>query len=999
MTRYFDVMSRELELHGGTIEKFIGDAVMAVFGLPTLHEDDALRAVRAAAGMQRALAELNDELERVWGVRLTNRTGVNTGEVVAGNPSGGQRLVTGDAVNTAARLEQAAPANEVLIGELTYRLVRHAVQVEPVEPLELKGKAERVPAYRLVSVRASIVEGWARHENAPIVGRHAELGELLSRYGEADRTAGGRMVTIVGEAGVGKSRLTRAFSEAVADEAEVFRGRCLPYGDGITFWPLVEVARAAAGIREDDSPELARSRVLGLVSEPEVAARIASILGLTPAQFPLPELYWGARKLLESLAARRPLVVVFDDIHWAEPAFLDFIDHVVDTAEAPILLICTARHELLDSRPEWGDRLAASRLVLGPLDDTEAAQVVANLLGQAGLPADVEARIVGAAEGNPLFVEQMLSMLIDSGTLRFDDGRWIRADELAEIAVPPTIQALLAARLDQLSREERAVIEPASVIGLEFVEPAVVELAPEPVRPAVPAHLGALARKQFLALKPDQDSDDTGYRFLHLLVREAAYGGLLKRARATHHERFVVWADRVNAERGRGGEYEEILGYHLEQAHRYLGELGPLDDHGRALGADAARRLSAAGRRAFARGDMHAAANLYRRAVGLLAEHDPNRLALLPELGEALIEQGEFGEARGVLDGAMRAADEIFDDGLRAHAALIRVLLGVYAGDEGDARQVEARARDAVRIFERLGDDAGLARAWRLVFGASEEALRYGEATRAAENAIKHARKAGDSRQVARGMTGYALAALYGPTPVADAIARCEALLAEASADRRTEALVSSVLAHLYAMEGRFEAAREQYRGAQRMLEDLGSRLLAASTSIDSWRIEILADNPEAAESELRRDYAALEAMGEKYLLSTVAAFLGQVMWVQGNDAEALRFSEAAEQLAADGDVTSQSIWRSVRAKVLARRGDAEVADRLSIEAVDLVAPTEAPLHLADALADRAEVLRLLGRDIEAGTVLEEAARIYADKGDRVSAERARRFLRDLKVA
>src|SRR5581483_10184370 len=329
MSRYFDEMRAELERHGGTIEKFIGDAVMAVFGLPTLHEDDALRAVRAAAGMKRALERLNGELERVWGVRLTNRTGVNTGEVVAGDPSAGQRLVTGDAVNVAARLEQAAPANEVLLGELTYRLVKDAVEVEAVEPLELKGKAERVPAYRLLSVREQ-GEGWTRRRDAPMVGREQELDTLLASFDAAVAERACRLATVVGDAGVGKSRLNEEFLASIGERARVLSGRCLSYGEGITFWPLVEVVRQAASIEEEDTPGVARAKLVSLAGPEgdDVVERVASAIGLSPETFPIEELFWGARKLLESLAREQPLVVLFDDIHWAEPTFLDLVEHL-----------------------------------------------------------------------------------------------------------------------------------------------------------------------------------------------------------------------------------------------------------------------------------------------------------------------------------------------------------------------------------------------------------------------------------------------------------------------------------------------------------------------------------------------------------------------------------------------------------------------------------------------------------------------------------------------
>jgi class 3 adenylate cyclase len=542
MTRYFDAMSAELERHGGTIEKFIGDAVMAVFGLPKLHEDDALRAVRAAAGMQRALEELNDDLERRYGVRLVNRTGVNTGEVVAGDPTGGQRLVTGDAVNVAARLEQAAGACEVLLGELTHRLVRDFVDAEAVEPLELKGKSQRVAAYRLTAVRAD-GSGRGRREGA-LVGRADELEQLTGAYDDVVAERRCKLVTIVGEPGVGKSRLVQELASAVERDALVLRGRCLPYGDGITFWPLLEAVRQAAGIAERDSAEEARTKLAALTRESgEVTDRVAAAIGLSPAPFAVEELFWGVRKLFEELARRRPLVVVFEDLHWAEATFLHLVEHLFDTTEdAPLLLLCLTRHELVERLPDWGTQPGSVRIELEPLSGAGSAELVENLLGDAGLDEQVRAQIVTAADGNPLFVEQLLSMMIDEGYLRREDGRWAPAVEIGRLAVPPTIQALLASRLDHLEPNERAVVEPASVVGYEFQADAVRYLEPEPLRDELPAHLAALTEKQLVRPDLSRPIDEEGYRFRHILIRDTAYERLLKRAHSTKRSWSVARA-------------------------------------------------------------------------------------------------------------------------------------------------------------------------------------------------------------------------------------------------------------------------------------------------------------------------------------------------------------------------------------------------------------------------------------------------------------------------
>jgi class 3 adenylate cyclase/predicted ATPase len=992
LSRYFDTMKAELLRHGGTIEKYIGDAIMAVFGLPVVHEDDALRAVRAAAGMRRALAQLNADLERRYGVQLENRTGVHSGEVVTGDATVAQRLVTGDVVNTAARLEQAAPANEVLIGELTRSLIGDAAELEAVEPLELKGKAERVKAWRLGAVRE---QGQvSRRGDAPLVGREQELVRLGEAFSEVLASGAPSLVTIVAEAGMGKTRLLHEFTSSLADRAEVLRGRCLPYGEGITFWPLVEIVRAAADIGEDAPAAEARARLLSLAGDRDVAARLASAIGLTTAPFPLAEVDWAARRLLEGLAEDRPVVAIIDDLHWAEVAFLELLQHVHEQGQAPILLLATARPDLLETQPDWAERPRSDVITLRPLGSDDVGHVVEALLGSSGAPRDVLAQVVQAAEGNPLYVEQYVSMLLDSGALRPTDGGWIKADESGELTIPPGITALLTARLDTLDAETRAVVEPASVVGLQFPEAAVASMVPEGVRAAVPDRLEVLARRQFVRRTESRDLLDGDHRFGHILIRDATYGTLLKRARAALHRGFVSWADRVNAERDRVVEFEEILGWHLEQAYRYLDELGPLDEDGVALGKEGGTRLSNAGRRAHARGDLHAASSLFRRATAMLEAHDPSRLALLPELAEVLMETGEFDEARAIIVSAAEAADELFDDRLATHAVLVGYLIDYYAGnDEVSYEQMLAAAEAAIPVFERSDDHAGIARAWRLISYVHGMALRFGEMTAACERLIEHARLAGDERLAARGAIGYAQAALYGPTPVAEAIARSEAIIGAAEDDRRTRALVSSSLAELYAMDGRIDRAREAYSGARGAFEELGNRLLAASVSVSSYRVELLAGDPGAARAELSRDRAALEALGELQLRATVTALLASLEADNGALDDAERLADEARDIAEEDDVDAQAAWRIAKARVLAERGDHGPADELSVAAVELLRPNDSGVLLADALMQRAAVLARADRDGEAAALREEAVRRYVRKGDRVSADRARSLL------
>ena len=992
MTRYFEEMRRVLEAHGGVVEKYIGDAVMAVFGLPVVREDDALRAVAAAYGMRTALERLNDELEDGWGVRLTSRIGVNTGEVVAGDPSVEEHLVVGDAVNVAARLEQAAGGMEILIGPLTYRLVREAVEVEPVEPLELKGKAERVPAYRLL--RPASPDGSARRSANPLVGRDSELQMLLREHARAGSEGGCRLVTVLGDAGVGKSRLLAALEESLGADELLLRGRCLPYGRGITFWPLREAVRQAAVISDDDTPETALGK-LGSLAGPETGAveRVASAIGLSAAQFPIHEVFWGARTLLEAIGARRPVALAFEDVHWAETTFLEFVEYLAQEAEAPVLLICLARPEFLEMREDWGERADGVRIALEPLGEADVGRVVEQLLGDAQVDEGVRARIAVASEGNPLFVEQLLEMMVEEGLLRRDGEAWVAAGDLSTVSMPPTIHALLASRLESLSAQEREVIGAASVIGQQFVEDAVEELVSEPVRENVPGLLGALVEKRLVRPAGTGLELERRYRFGHILIRDATYRGLLKRSRAVLHERFVAWADRVNRLRDRESEFEEILGYHLEQAHGYLSELGPLDDHGRELGMRAAERLASPGRRAFARGDMPAAANLLRRAAMLLPTQDRGRLELLPSLGEALGEIGEFAWAEVFLDEAVEGAGAIGEPTLLASAELVQLRVGSHSKDGWSQDEVVRRAERSIPVFEAAGDDAGLAQAYRLLAWARGTACRYGDAAAAAERAVEHARLAGDERQRTHAASQYAVAAVEGPKPVIEAIERCEEIIQQVTEDRRSYGTVLGHLGCLEAMRGDFDRARELCATGRLMLQDTGLNVVAASRSQDSCTVEMLAGDPAAAERDLRRDFDALTDMGEAYLLSTIAGELARAVYAQGRVGEAEELSRIAEQFSAADDVTSQALWRSVRAKALALRGDSDSALELAREAVALLRATDALVRQADALVDEAEVLGLLGRGAAARERLHEAIQLFERKGNVVAAGKARSAL------
>src|SRR5918996_584047 len=745
MSRYFEESKAVLGRHGGTVEKFIGDAVMAVFGIPQLHEDDALRAVRAATELRTALENLNEELHRTHGFGVAVRIGVNTGEVVAGDPDAGQALVTGDAVNVAARLEQAAKPGEILIGEGTFRLVKEAVQVEEMEALALRGKADPTRAYRLLAVAPGSMRV-TRQLDSPMVGRDHELLLLRQAFERSLRENACHLFTILGVAGVGKSRLVADFVGSL-DSASVLAGRCLAYGDGITFWPVQDIITEAAGIDETEDKDEALIKILKFFSgEPEaemLAARVAQMIGLTEATSGTEEMFWAARRLLETIARRQPLIVVFDDIHWGEPTLLDFVEHLADwTKDAPVFVVAQARPELLDERPGWaGGKFNTSTILLEPLSSEESHTLIANLLGRAQLSETVEKQIAEAAEGTPLFVEEVLAMLIDDGLLTRSNGRWTPSHDLSRITVPPTIQALLAARLDRLDREERAALERASVVGKVFWQSAVVALTEEPGRSELGPQLLNLVRRELIRPDPSTFTGEQQFRFRHILVRDAAYESLAKETRAELHERFAGWLKQTVGDRYL--EYEEIVGYHLEQAARYRVELGLVDKTIDDLSTDAARRLATAGRRALGRGDMPASVSLLSRAIALMPDDHPRRPELLIDLAGAQIDGGDFDGAVVSLNQAREIAASLHDDILAAHTDVAQLKLDFMIITTDYSDNLRRELDRLIPLFEEAHDSRGLAKAWDLKALLGVVLCRAAETEVAARKAVGYARGAG----------------------------------------------------------------------------------------------------------------------------------------------------------------------------------------------------------------------------------------------------------------
>ncbi len=933
LARYFERMRGIVESHEGSVEKFIGDAVMAVFGVPVVHEDDALRACRAALEMREAFA----------GLGIEGRIGISTGEVVTGTE---ERLATGDALNVAARLQQAAQPGAVLIAEATLRLVGEAVDVEPIGPIGLKGKSEPVAAFRLLAARAAS----ERRHDTVFVGRGRELRLLGEAWEQAVAEKRSELVTVVGEAGIGKSRLA---AEALATiEARVVRGRCLPYGAGITYWPVVEVVK----------------QLDVLPSDPAAAAAIRSLLGESQAGTSAEEIAWAFRKLLEEQA---PLVVVFDDIQWGEETFLDLVEHVaLLSSGAPLLLLCMARPELLDGRPSWPVTVR-----LAPLDEED----VSSLIG-ADVAGELRARIAAAAAGNPLFIGEMLAMTQEVSET--GDG---------VVVVPPTLKALLTARLDQLVPAERRVLERGAVEGEVFHRGAVQALAPEEQQ--VTPRLAALVRRELIRPDTAQFTGEDGFRFRHLLIRDAAYDALPKATRAELHERFSGWV----GEHGRDlVEVDEVVGYHLEQAHRYLCELGPADAHTHLLAQRAAERLSSAGRRANTRGDLRAAIALLERAAPLLAKDDPRRPLLLAELGIALAHAKELERAEAVVTEAVEAAGLAGDSQTQAHAML--AFLEVKWRREGMTAKIEEETGRAIRIFEQFDDERGLARALHLMSRAYEHRFETIAKQDALGRALRHARNAGDTQQEAWLRIVFALALLEGPAPLAEVSRYNQENLAwaRASHNPRVEASALVLGGQLRAMQGDFVEARALVARGRALFEELGVKIAVVGCFSWSGEVEELAGDLAAAEAELRAGLQFCEETGDRRQLQDFAFGIARLADRQGHYAEAESLLSIDEEPAESDDRWLQVDWRCWRARIMARQGQMEEAVRLANEAVALAAPPEAPLYRAFWLLDAATVILLAGRFDEAISLAEEALTLYERKGNLVMAARVRDQLAEL---
>ena len=983
LDRYFTTVRGCIDRYGGTVEKYIGDAIMSLFGLGVVREDDALRAVMAAWDIRAGMGPLNDEIEARWGVRLTNRTGVFTGEVITGDPALGQRLVTGDAVNTAARLEQAASPGDILIGDLTHRLVAKFVETES-QLVEAKGKAEPVPAFRLLDVSAG--EERVPGRQTRLVGRADELAALERAFERATASDRPGLALVVGDPGVGKSRLTREVVERIGERATVLTARCTPYDEGDPLRPLADAIRRAVDIGADEPvpPALDRlaSRIEGAPQARLLLERLGAALGLSSEPASIEEMSWAFAAFVRHLAADRPILFVLDDVHWADPVLLDWIRRSVETPTGSWLLICLTRPP---ERAEatWFDEIDPALVVrLEALPGDAVRELIASVLSTAEFPEAIVDPIGRSAAGNPLFVEQVLAMWQDEGVLVRRDRAWETTVAAPQLRVPPTIDALLSARLDRLDGPERAVVERASVVGETFEPRAVEALAPsdEPVA----AVLARLEAKD--VVRPDRTSEkDPEWTFTHVLVRDAAYGSVLKRQRSELHRRLADWFgdDPVDGRPPRDG----LIGYHFEQSFLLREELGPPDDEALAIGREASEALGRQARHSLATADPDGASRLFERAARTVPRDTHDRLRLLVHAAETA------DEPRRLHD--LEAAARTSSDGVDEPALAVRLaVLSVRSRLEREVDEAILEELEALgAALATIPDVEGMALAKEVEERAFGWLGRGANALRASEEGLAAARKAGRHDLEAAFLGRMAMDMVFDPTPADVALSFCEGTLAEHRDDRALELQILRPQAIFNAMGGEFEGARTLLRRHRALVEEFPSW----GQTVYGWEaesmVEHLTGDLAAEERALRRTRELMEEMDDRARAVSVVALLAQAAVTRGDPDEAITLSEECERFAAEDDYDAQSGWRRARARAFARRGRAGEAEVLAGEAVEIVSGTDDINLRAGALLDLSEVLE---DRTETDRTMRSAIELFDEKGNVASARRTRERLAEL---
>jgi class 3 adenylate cyclase/tetratricopeptide (TPR) repeat protein len=980
LSPYFARVRAELEAVGGTVEKFIGDAVVALFGAPTAHEDDSDRAVRAALAIRTAIDELNDE--DPW-LDLSVRVGVCTGEalvVLDRDPQSGEGIATGDVMNTAARIQSGAPRNGVLVDEATYRATSHAIEYRPAEPLPAKGKAEPVRVWEAVRVRAA--PGRRAPSRTPFVGRTRELERLEEIWTGVRRNRQRALCALLAAPGVGKSRVLGEFEARSLAEASVHRGRCLAYGEGITYWPVGQIVRSAAGILGSDEAEVVSAKLGSLLESlptdrgdelRTIAASLANLIGVprTPtgtysaAQITRAELHWGVRRLLELLAELRPLVVVFEDLHWAEETLLELIRFVADgEAKLPLLVVGTARPELAERAPpilvESENRHV---MELNPLTGGESEALLSVLVTAHRLPAETVEELLRNAEGNPLFLEETVRMLAESEAL---DA------EPAGPSIPTTLQALLGARLDQLSGNERSVAQQAAVVGTVFWPGAVASLDgldEEQITGALEALEG---RDVVRGQTPSSIGGELQYTFKHVLIRDVAYARIPKRRRVLLHSRFATWVEDLP---GAEDEFIEIIAYHLEEACRAAQEIAHSPEPPPVLRA--ATALAQAADKAERREGFREAEAFCARALAVLGETEgETAVELRLRRGRIRAAVGDLASAREQLLAVVDEAASLGRLDIRCAGLVAIANIDVKQGRAADSRR---NLTEAVALAAEIGDPALKARAmfeFALFSGWFEGAIEGGVAQ--FREALAIAEELGDRALCVEGLMrlGTLLFNVGDLSGAEKAYARCTELASELGSFR-DEARSITLLGLVRYYRGDVEEAERLALQALEWLERTSDTYLQLQNLRELARYAIARADLKAAEERLREAVPlALEYGG--WLVIEIYRYLIETLVRQNRVEEARELLEFAERNVPSEDAYAQAALRLAQASVATAVGERGGAVARFDEALRLLREQRQLTDLGEARIAFARALRSFGEDADARTELERARAEFA---------------------
>ena len=956
LRRYFDSLRGVVEAHGGRVEKFIGDAVVGIFGVPVLHEDDALRAVRAGLGMQEQVRALNAEVGSGLGAGLRIRVGVNTGQVVVSAEN-----ALGHAISMAARLEQNASPGDVLIGKETFALVEAAVDAEPVDDLSVKGSSQPVAAWRVTGLREVAPRGW--HSAGAFVGRERELGQMADAFESARSQASCMTVTVVAQPGLGKSRLLAEVASRLSSVTRVISGLCPPYGEGITYAPLID---AIAQLEAAEGADVLDRLVSGESDGDEVVARVRATMSGAASGSP-DETAWAFRRLFDTLAAERPLLVILDDMHWADPLLLDLVEYVgTFSVGRPILLLCAARPDLLDARPAWAaPRPNTQQVRLAPLTSAQTEKLLAGIDSErpGGGHSDDETRrrIVETSGGVPLFAEQLAAFDADNGERSL---------------VPPTIRALLAARVDRLPPEQRAVLEHAAIVGQTFRRDELAGLMPSEARSALGAQLMSLIRRDFIRVEQAADGRDT-FGFSHALMRDAVHEQMPRRSRAELHERYAALLET------NGGAQAELIGHHLEQAYRERSALGESGGQTADLGRRAGHALAAAGRKATARKESIRAVDLLTRASELLAGDPELRVRVLPDLLDALVAEPDFDAADSVHEEAVSLAREVGDVTSELRAEMAWSVGEARRDASGWQERTIALTDRAVDHFRRLGDDGSTAQALLLRAIAIVQTDQFA-AIDMLKQAHAHALRTDDERIQVEAWDELGGAMLFGPTPYAEILEFTTAEVEWAREHGISFTAADGRLGEVYALAalGEFDAALSLIDELTTFFAQLPGHVTQHGECFTiAGRIERDRGNPAAAAAHYRRAMELFDKGGSIRWWRNAAPGVAHALLDMGHIEDAQHVLAEIEARDDPDDSRPTAFRLEAEARYQAAIGDAERGVELARQAVDAVADSGALFYEGRARDTLADLLASSGDVASARVERDRARSLYEAKG------------------